>query len=122
MPDDYLINGYVLPCPTAGRWIQRQVLDVQGDGRPIYAPVRAFEMRWELQNYGDWEVLVAAFNEFQSTGSPVVNLPAYPTITGTGYGFSEYSGVAISEPQIGDLFNQEYPTSVVLVISNIRTP
>ena len=122
MPDDYIINGYVLPCPTSGRWLGRSVLDVQGDGRPIYAPVRAFEMRWELQTYGDWEVLVAAFNEFQSTGTPVVNLPAYPTITGTGYGFSEYSGVVIAEPAISDMFNQEYPTSVSLIISNIRTP
>ncbi len=122
MPNDYKVNGYILPDPTAGRWIPRRVLDIQGDGRPLYAPVRGFELRWDIQTYADWEVLVATFDAFQTTGSAVVELPAYPTVTGTGYGFQEYSGVAVGEPNVGDFFNQEYPTSVSLVIGNIRVP
>lgn len=121
MPSDYIINGYVLPCPNMGRWLPRRPIDIQGDNRPIYAPVRAFELTWEIQGYGDWEVLVAVFDQIQSTGTAVVELPAYPTATGVAFGFQEYSGCTLGEPVVGEMFLQEYPVDVALIIGNIRT-
>jgi hypothetical protein len=104
-----------------GRWLNRRPLDVQADNRPLYGPVRAFELVWSIQGYDDWAVLIAAFDQLQSTGTAVVELPAYPTATGIAFGFQEYSGATLAEPSIGGFFNQEYPTSVSLVIGNIRT-
>jgi len=105
LADDYRINGYVLPCPTSGRWLGRSPIDVQGDGRPIYSP---------------WSTLVAIFNEFESTGTAVAYLPAYPSITGSSFAFQEYSGVVVGEPQVGEFFHREFPTDLALVIGNIR--
>jgi hypothetical protein len=119
--NDYVVNGTTLPCPTTGRWVPRRPVDVQGDNRPLYAPVRSYELRWNLQSFEDWAVLVAEFENLQTTGTAVVELPAYPTITGGSYEFREYSGCTLDEPAIGPFFNQEYPTNVALIIGNIRT-
>lgn len=121
MPSDYIINGHRMPWPSMGHWLPRRPIDVQADNRPIYAPVRVFELTWDIQFYEDWEVLVAAFDQIQSTGTAVVELPAYPTATGVAFGFREYSGTTLGEPIVGDMFNQQYPTNVSLIIGNIRT-
>lgn len=122
MTGQYRINDFIIPCPSEGRWQERRPIDVQGDMRPIYAPVRAYELTWELQTHQDWQVLVAAFEQLQSTGTAVVYLPAYPTTTGAAFGFQEYSGCLLGEPTVGGFFNQEYPSDVSLVIANIRVP
>lgn len=121
LANDYVVNGVVLPCPSNGRWVPRRPIDVQGDNRPLYAPVRAFELRWTLTGFEDWAVLVASFEELQSSGTATVELPAYPTATGGSFEYREYSGCTLSEPQIGPFFNQEYPTNVAIIIGNIRT-
>lgn len=121
MANDYKINGVLIPCPTSGRWVPRRPIDVQGDNRPIYGPVRQFELRWNLRSWEEWSVLVAAFDELQSTGTAVVELPGYPTATGVAFGFVEYSGCTLSEPQIGAFINLEYPTNIVMLIGDIRT-
>ena len=121
MPSDYIINGHRMPWPSIGRWLPRRPLDIQADNRPIYAPVRVFELTWEIFFYEDWEVLVGAFDAIQSTGTAVVELPAYPTATGTAFGFQEYSGTTLGEPVVGSMFNQQYPSDVSLIIANIRT-
>jgi hypothetical protein len=119
--NDYIINGVTMPCPSTGHWVARKILDIQGDNRPIYGPVREFEISWTLTSYEDWEILVATFNKIQSTGTAVVELPAYPTITGTAFAFGKYSGCTLHEPEVGPAFNMEYPTNVALLIGNIRT-
>ena len=122
---DYRISGRPILEPTTGRWLSRDVVDVQGDGRPIYGSTRAFEMRWQLESYEQWSLLVATFNELQSSGTTVARLPAYPTLpfpmaTGSAFAFQEYSGVVLSEPSVGAFF-QDWPTDVTLLIANIVT-
>ncbi len=117
---DWIIGGNEMYAPTSGRCLPRQVVDVQGDNRPIYSPVRAFEMRWQLVDYAEWANLQVAFNQIESSGSYAVRLPTFPTVTGSAYGFSEYSGTTMSEPQIGPFFEQ-FPRQVVLIIGNIKT-
>lgn len=120
MSDNVKINGHTF-CPTTVRWMPRQALDVQGDNRPIYSPIRSAELRWELNTYEDWASLQSLYDAIQSTGTAVVELPGFPTATGTAMDYVEYSGAVIGEPQVGRFFAESYPESVVLVISNIAT-
>ncbi len=115
---DWKFNGHVILEPTAGRWMPRRPLDVQGDNRPIYPGVRTFELRWQLASYADWAALQVNFDNIESSGENVVTLPAYPTETGSSYAFREYSGTTMSEPLIGPFF-ETYPSNVVLLIGNI---
>jgi len=118
---DYKINGNIIPRPSSGRWVQRRPIDVQGDNRPLYAPVRTFELRWNIRSWEEWSVLVAEFDALQTTGTAVVEIPAYPTSTGVAFEFREYSGCTLGEPVAGPFFAEEYPTNIALIIGNLRT-
>lgn len=117
--DTYKINGNIILPPSTFRWIPQEPLDVQGDNRPIYSAIRGAELRWQLASYEDWALLQGMYNLIAATGSFVVQIPAFPTVTGSSYAMREYSGVHIAEPEIGPFF-VEYPSSVVLLIGNIR--
>jgi hypothetical protein len=99
----------------------RPAIDIQGDSRPIYGPVRTVQLRWALTTYEEWASMQDLFDLVQSTGTVVVQLPAFPTITGSAMSYSEYSGCILGEPQVGQFFAESYPESVVLVITNIIT-
>lgn len=123
---DYVINGREILPPTQFRWRERSVLDVAGDGRPIYSAIRSAELRWNFEFYEQYALLVATFGEMQSTGTAVVRLPAYPdylsypAATGAVYGFRQYSGCILGEPTQGPFF-EGFPSDIALVISNIVT-
>ncbi|KKN62741.1 hypothetical protein LCGC14_0508600 [marine sediment metagenome] len=112
------INGHDA-CPTRGRWMGRPVVDIQGDGRPIYPAMRSFQLEWRFTNFSEWANAQAVFDDIQSTGTTVVEIPTFPTTTGSVYGFTEYSGVFITEPEIGPFF-AGYPSRMIIIISNIR--
>lgn len=116
---DYRINGHPIFEPTAGRWLPRNALDRQGDNRTIYSEFREFQLEWALVEYEDWAAMQVLFDAVESTGTSVVRIPAYPTVTGTAYAFREYSGVLIDEPQV-DAFFETHPTRMVLMIRNVR--
>ena len=45
----YAINGTELLIePTAGRWLPRNQFGVDGNGHPIYSPVRQYEINFGL--------------------------------------------------------------------------
>jgi len=116
---NYRINGHPIFEPTAGRWLDRDAVDVQGDSRVIYSEFRSFQLEWSLVEYEDWGAMQVLFNAVESTGTSVVRIPAFPTVTGTAYAFREYSGVLIDEPQV-DAFFETHPTRMVLMIRHIR--
>ena len=118
--DTYLIDGNEILTPTTFRWMPQSPIDVQGDNRPIYAGVRNAELKWVLVSYADWSNIQHLYNLVRATGSHVVSIPAFPTISGSAYAMGEYSGVHLAEPAIGTFFS-EYPTSVTLLIGNIVT-
>jgi len=120
MTNNWKINGRSILEPTAGFWKPRRVLDVDGNNRAIYPPVREFEMRWQLESQEDWGAVQVLFDAVESTGTSVVQIPEFPTATGSPYAFREYSGVMISEPEVGPYF-ETYPTQVVLLLRNIQT-
>lgn len=123
---DYVINGREIMPPSQFRWRERPVLDTQGDNRPIYSAVRSAELRWNFHFYEQYSLLIATFNEMQSSGTAVVRLPAfpdyqpYPGATGVVYGFREYSGCTLGEPTQGPFF-EGFPSDIALVIANIVT-
>ena len=119
--NDLIIGGNVAYAPFSGRWMPRQVVDVQGDNRPIYSPVRAYELRWRLLFYEEWANLQTFFNQIESSGSYAVQLPTFPSVTGSSHSYSLYSGCTMSEPQVGPFF-ETHPRQVVLIIGNITTP
>lgn len=117
MPDDMIINGFTV-TPTDFRYLPRRPIGLQGDGRPIYPGIRSAQLRWDIKSYAEWSNLQVSFEQFQSQGTAVVNIPAFPTGSNQSYGFTEYSGVYLSEP-LTDVNFAEHPTNLVLVISNI---
>jgi hypothetical protein len=117
--DKYRINGHVILTPSEGHWLDRELLDVQGDNRPIYAAPRAYELTWELMDYPEWSALHMLYQQVEASGTCVVRLPAFAYATGTAWAFREYSGCTLAEP-MSDSFFSEYVTNVTLLIANIR--
>lgn len=115
---DYKIDGNEILTPTTFRYVPQEPLDVQGDNRPIYSAVRAAELQWQLMSYEDWSNIQHLYNLVQATGSHVVEIPAFPTISGSSAAFQAYSGAHLAEPSIGPFF-QDYPSSVTLLIGNL---
>jgi hypothetical protein len=115
---DYRIDGTTIYTPTSGRWVSRRPVDVQGDNRPIYSGVRAFEIKWKLVANEDWADLQVFFNQVAATGTHVVRLPGFPTVSQQAHAFREYSGVTLAEPQVGPYF-ETFPRNVTLIIGNI---
>jgi len=117
---DYKIDGNDILTPTTFRWMPRQILDVQGDNRPIYAGIRSAQLTWRLESYEDWSNIQGMYRLVEATGSHVVRIPAFPTATGSSWAFESYTGVHMAEPQTGPFF-ESYPTNVVLILGNIVT-
>lgn len=116
--NDWRVNDHVILAPTTGKWMRRKPLGVQGDARPIYPGVYSFELRWQLMSHEEWSDLVMGFRNIQWTGTNTVRIPCYPTATGSAFAWCEYSGTVFGEPSMGSYF-ETYPTSVVLIITNI---
>lgn len=113
----YQINDTDLVIqPTSGRWIDRGIIDFDGNGHPVYPPYREFEMTWQLADMEQVEQLLTYFNAVGRTGTVVANLPYYGN---DPYIFHAYSGTVLHEPSLGQFYS-EHQTNVTLLISKIR--
>jgi len=114
----YKINGTELVIqPTKGRWMDRQPVDIDGWGHPIYPPYRQFEMSWQLGTMEQADQLRDFFLAVGSTGTVVVDLPKYAT---DPYAFYAYTGCVLQEPSYGTFFT-EHHTDIMLLVTRIRT-
>lgn len=114
----YAINGVnFLLSPTDGRWENRDQIDFDGNGHPIYPAPRTFVLTWGLAAPSDVKQLIDTYNALGNTGTAVFDLPKWGA---SGYLFYSYSGCTMSEPQIGKYFN-EHITDVSLQINKITT-
>lgn len=114
----YAINGTnLLLQPTSGRWLERQILGLDGAGHPVYPAVREFELGWNLMTPADANQLQGFFNSIQNTGTCVVDLPQYSAAT---YTFFSYTGCIVHEPNWSTYF-AEHQSDCTLLITNIRT-
>lgn len=114
----YAFNGTNLTLPPSqGKWSDRDILGLDGNGRPIYPSVREFTMTWELMDVTSLQQLINAQLSVANTGSSVVDLPKWGA---SAYLFDSYSGCFINEVVVGQYF-AEHVESVNLLITNIRT-
>jgi len=113
----YQINDTDLTIqPTSGQWMGRDVLDLDGNGHPVYPTYYEFEMSWQLADMEQVKQLQDFFNLIGRTGTVSVNLPRYAY---NPYIFRTYSGTVIHEPTYGSFFS-ERQSEVRLLISKIR--
>lgn len=114
----YALNGTNLSLPPSeGTWGGREIIGMDGNGRPIYPSIREFTMTWNLISVSDLKSIIDAQLSVANTGSSVVDLPKWGDV---GYLFYSYSGAYVNEPKVGKYF-AEHIESVTLVVSNIRT-
>lgn len=113
----YSINGqqFVIP-PTTGHWVDPDVIDVDGNGHPIYPAVTSFELTWSNLNPSGTYQLYEFFRALTITGSAVVSLPRYG---GNSYTFYSYSGCVVHMPIFGNFF-YEQTLDVRLLITKVR--
>lgn len=114
----YKINGTSLTLqPTEGKWVDRETIGTDGNGRPVYAAPREFEMKFNLSSSSDWSQMRNFFLAVGSTGTVTVDLPEYGAST---YQFRTYSGCILSEPTTGPYF-EEHIQDFKLLVSRITT-
>lgn len=112
----YAINGVKILQPTNGQWAGLEMLGYDGNGRPMYPALGAFELSWGLVTTSDLKQLIDYFNYSNVSGTVVFDLPRWGD---ADYKFYSYSGTQISRPQIGEYFSG-YVTNVKMTVSNIR--
>ena len=103
--------------PTEGRWINKDILGMDGGGHPIYPSVRSFEVSWGLISASDLSQIIGFYNSVQNTGTVAVDLPKW---NGSPYQFDRYSGCTLGEPEINQYF-EGYTQEVKLLIYGIVT-
>ena len=112
----FSINGTDIQQPTEHGWSSPELVGISGEGRPVYPSDKKYEMAWNLMSMSDYSQLVGFYNSIRSSGSVVVDIPAYAT---SPYQFKSYSGVTLEEPTTGKFYN-EYVQDVSLLVLNIR--
>jgi hypothetical protein len=121
----YCINhDSFITQPTAGQWIPREPLGIDGNGHAVYPALREFEMVWDFMDLESAHQLQDFYNNTLVTGTVIVDLPNFNSHpTGTDpiqYQLSSYTGCVLREPEFGQYF--EYSRGdVKLLIVRIRT-
>lgn len=113
----YSINGsnFIIQ-PTTGQWIPPDIIDVDGNGHPIYSAYATFELTWSnLEPSGTYQ-LFQFFRSINITGSAVVGLPRFGY---NDYTFYAYSGCVVQLPQMGRYFFGQ-TLDVTLIVSKVR--
>lgn len=114
----YKLNGAELLIePTAGRWVPREMFGLDGNGHPIYSPVRQFEISFGMLSPAQQNQLQGFFDSVITTGTAVVDLPEYGAST---YTFKAYSGCNLREPEQNQYFVENI-AEVFLLVTNIST-
>lgn len=114
----YKINGTTLSTqPTEGKWVDREPIGTDGNGRYVYPGIREFELKFNLSSQSDVYQLQTFFEAVGATGTVSVDLPEYGA---SSYAFRTYSGCILSEPARGAYF-EEHTNDFKLLISKIRT-
>lgn len=113
----YAINGVDLGLmPSTGRWLVRQSIGIDGDGRSIYPAYRDFEMTFDLISTSDLDTLLT-YQKYSTTGTVSVDLPQW---SNSSYSFATYSGTVIDDIETGEYF-MGYFSNVRMRIRKIRT-
>lgn len=116
----YRINNItLLTQPTAGGWVPRESLGVDGNGHAIYPSMREFEMVWDYIDLDMSHQLQDFYDTVSNTGTVTVDLPLFNDVGATGT-YQAYSGCVLREPEFGQYF-EYHRGDVKLLIVRIRT-
>lgn len=112
-------NGTTLLMqPDTHRWIPRENLGFTGDGHQILPAVREYEMTFTFDSAEEFNQVIGFLNTLgNATGTITAYLPEYGAST---YGFKNYSGCILQEPEYSSYF-ENYYQDVKIRLSNIRT-
>jgi hypothetical protein len=114
-------NTVILTQPTAGKWIPREPLGIDGNGHAIYSSIREFELVWDMVDLNTAHQLQGFYDTVSITGSVVVSLPLFnDSGPSTGTTYYDYTGCVLREPEFGQYFDY-YRQDVKLLIVRIRT-
>lgn len=102
--------------PSYGKWLPRDIIDLDGNGHPVYPPYYQFEMGWQLASMDHVKQLQDFFDTIGRTGTASVNLPRHAF---GPYIFRTYSGTILQEPEFSQFFAESEAT-VTLLITKIR--
>jgi hypothetical protein len=127
----YKINGVtLLTQPTAGGWVVRDSLGIDGNGHAIYPSLREFEMVWDYIDLDMSHQLQDFYDTVSNTGTISVDLPKFNAgwdgsivlVSGSSsvYLFETYSGCVLREPEFGQYF-EYHRGDVKLLIVRIKT-
>ena len=111
------VNGinFILQ-PSVSKWGNRDELGIDGNGHPIYAAFREYELTWALAHPSDVKQLIDVYNTLGNTGTAAFDLPQWGA---DDWYFASYSGCTINEPKVGQWFNGYY-TNVKLTVMKVR--
>lgn len=104
--------------PTAGRWVPREIIGMDGTGHPVYPDTREFELSWELISADCYNQIYLVYRNASGASYVTAELPIYG---GSAFNFRLYSGCTIQDPNFGDEYYTDdgYIPNVRLVIGNI---
>lgn len=111
-------NGTTLSIqPTSGKWVNKELIGVDGSGRGIYPAYRDFELKWDFLTPAEFNEIYTFFQAIGQTGTVVATLPQF---NATEYQFYNYSGCVLRELQAEEYW-QNYISSASLLIVRILT-
>ena len=113
----YTINGQAFVIdPTTAQWIEPDLIDIAGNGHPIYSAYTNFEFEWSNLSPSGTYQLFQFFRSLNITGSAVVALPRFGY---NDYTYYPYSGCVVYIPNMGRYF-YEQTLDVRMVVSKVR--
>src|SRR3990167_3265579 len=109
-------NSPLLLQPTKGRWLDRKILDYDGNNRAVYVPTYEYLLSWDIISYLEFKQLYDAWLNVVSAGTISVDLPEKG---GSDYDvFATYTEVVPDEPTVKEHF-QKHQTSAEWKLRNI---
>lgn len=117
--NDIKINGTSIPIqPSDHRWVDRDQIGTDGNGRAIYTLYREYEIKWDLLSMSEWNDLNNYFLSIGQTGTVNVDLPKYPP--SAIYQFQTYSGTILREITYSGYY-ENYIKDAKMLIARVRT-
>jgi hypothetical protein len=111
---DFKINNTdLLTAPTNHGWVTRTRLGYDGNGHPVYATPRQYQLKYDWLDAASFAQLIGFYQ--MCTGTIPVNLPMWDSASG---GFASYNGT-LEEPSYGSSFEGAYG-AVSFLILNIK--
>lgn len=102
--------------PTTHKWVDRDVLGLDGNAHPIYPAYRDYELQWDYLSASDFNEVYGYYSLVGQTGTVIASLPEYAAAT---YGFRNYTGCVLQEPRFNGYYEEHYE-NVTLLIARIR--